>query len=73
MSMNICYVLLFEFIIFQVYESVMIWVNNEVETRKHDLPLLMEYVRLPLLSQDYLVENVEENILMRSNAQCMSY
>lgn len=46
------------------------WVNVDPDTRKHDLPQLMEHVRLPLLSQDYLVQNVEENVLMRSNAQC---
>ena len=46
------------------------WVNVDSESRKHDLPQLMEHVRLPLLSQDYLVQNVEENVLMRSNALC---
>lgn len=54
----------------KVYEAVMHWVNVDSESRKHDLPQLMEHVRLPLLSQDYLVQNVEENVLMRSNALC---
>lgn len=66
----ILHFVIFAFYYFQVYESVMIWVTHEAETRRHDLPLLMECVRLPLLSQDYLVQNVEENQLMRSNAQC---
>lgn len=30
----------------------------------------MEYVRLPLLPQDYLLQHVETNTLMRSNAHC---
>ena len=58
------------FICTQVYECVMAWVNYGPDVRKQELPLLMEYVRLPLLSQDYLVQHVEENVLMRSNAAC---
>ena len=54
----------------KVYECVMTWVNHDQENRAHELPKLMEYVRLPLLSQDYLVQHVEENALIRSNAQC---
>lgn len=49
----------------------MAWVNYELDVRKDVLHLLMEHVRLPLLSQDYLVQHVEENVLMRSNAACM--
>lgn len=49
----------------------MAWVNYDPDTRKEKLPFLMENVRLPLLSQDYLVQHVEENILMRSNPACM--
>lgn len=51
----------------------MTWVNHDTEARKNELPRLMEYVRLPLLSQDFLVQHVEENPLMRSNAQCMNH
>jgi len=56
----------------KVYECVMAWVNYDPDTRKEKLPFLMENVRLPLLSQDYLVQHVEENILMRSNPACQN-
>jgi kelch-like protein 2/3 len=56
--------------ILQVYEAVMNWVNADIESRSSELPTLMEYVRLPLLSQDYLLQHVETNTLMRSNAPC---
>lgn len=54
----------------QVYECVMTWVEQDEENRKQELARLLEHVRLPLLSQDYLVQHVEENILIRSNATC---
>lgn len=54
----------------KVYEAVMNWVNINLEERSTELPQLMEFVRLPLLSQDYLLQHVETNTLMRSNAQC---
>ena len=48
----------------------MSWVNARPESRVSELPQLMEYVRLPLLSQDYLLQNVETDSLMRSNPHC---
>lgn len=56
--------------ILKVYEAVMNWVNADIDSRNSELPALMEYVRLPLLSQDYLLQHVETNTLMRSNAHC---
>lgn len=54
----------------QVYEAVMNWVNANIDDRNIELSHLMEYVRLPLLPQDYLLQHVETNTLMRSNAHC---
>ncbi|KAK4029684.1 LOW QUALITY PROTEIN: ring canal kelch homolog [Daphnia magna] len=54
----------------KVYEAVMNWVNANIDDRNIELSHLMEYVRLPLLPQDYLLQHVETNTLMRSNAHC---
>ncbi|KAL5012057.1 hypothetical protein ScPMuIL_010608 [Solemya velum] len=57
----------------QVYEAVMKWVQEDVETRKGHLPALMAKVKLPLLSPTYLMENVERNELMKKNLECRDY
>jgi kelch-like protein 2/3 len=51
----------------KVFECVLSWVNNDQERRREHVPMLMEHVRLPLLSQDYLVHRVDEdNHLLRA-------
>ncbi|KAK2726496.1 hypothetical protein QYM36_000814 [Artemia franciscana] len=57
----------------KVFESVIAWVNHEGETRSQHLPTLMEQVRLPLVSQDFLVQRVEEEPLLRSSSQCKDF
>lgn len=54
----------------QVFECVMSWVNGDLAIREAYLAELMEYVRLPLLSQDYLIQRVEEEPLLKQDAQC---
>lgn len=54
----------------KVFECVISWVHHDLEKRQTDLALLMEYVRLPLLSQEYLVQRVEEEPLLKANLQC---
>ena len=44
--------------IVQVFESVIAWIQHSVEARAQHLPSLMEHIRLPLLSQDYLIHKV---------------
>ena len=55
---------------FQVFECVMSWVNGDLSNREQYLAELVEYVRLPLLSQDYLIQRVEEEPLLKQDAQC---
>lgn len=55
----------------QVFECVMSWVSGDLANREQYLAELMEYVRLPLLSQDYLIQRVEEEPLLKQDAQCM--
>ncbi|KAL1115636.1 hypothetical protein AAG570_005926 [Ranatra chinensis] len=57
----------------KVFECVVSWVNHDLETRHGHLAELMEYVRLPLLPQDYLVQRVEEEPLLKTNLQCKDY
>lgn len=54
----------------KVFECVISWVHHDLERRQNDLALLMEHVRLPLLSQEYLVQRVEEEPLLKANLQC---
>lgn len=54
----------------QVFECVINWVKHDVETRKTHLPVLMEHVRLPLMSKYYLIEKVHEEPLMDTDVQC---
>ncbi|GAB6019594.1 hypothetical protein CHUAL_014002 [Chamberlinius hualienensis] len=56
-----------------VFEAVMRWVNFDLTNREDYLPHLIEHVRLPLLSQDYLIQNVEEDPLVKTSPQCKDY
>ena len=42
--------------LFQVFEAVIAWVNHDKDVRQEHLAQLMEHVRLPLLSREYLVQ-----------------
>uniref|UniRef100_A0A182MQG3 BTB domain-containing protein n=1 Tax=Anopheles culicifacies TaxID=139723 RepID=A0A182MQG3_9DIPT len=57
----------------KVYECVITWIQYDVNGRQHHLAELMEHVRLPLLSQDYLVQYVEKEQLMKGDLQCKDY
>lgn len=57
----------------QVFESVMQWVRRDLATRQQFVSELVEHVRLPLLSQEFLVQRVEEEQLIKSNSECKDY
>lgn len=40
----------------QVFEAMVAWIKHDKPTRLEHMPRLMEHVRLPLLSRDYLVQ-----------------
>lgn len=40
----------------QVFEAMITWIKHDKEARLEHMPKLMEHVRLPLLSRDYLVQ-----------------
>lgn len=64
-----CWYVLYGFVL-QVFECVMGWVGADLTNREQHLAELMEYVRLPLLSQDYLIQRVEEEPLLKQDSQC---
>lgn len=57
----------------RVFESVIAWIHHDVDTRSQFLPTLIEQVRLPLLSQEYLIQRVEVEPLLRSNSLCKDF
>ena len=57
----------------KVFECVLSWVNHDQENRKEFVPMLMEHVRLPLLSQEYLVHRVDDEPLLRLSPKCKDY
>lgn len=57
----------------KVFESVVSWINFNTEERSQFLPRLLEHVRLPLLSQEYLLNRVESEPLLKSNDNCKDY
>uniref|UniRef100_A0AAY4E8W3 BTB domain-containing protein n=1 Tax=Denticeps clupeoides TaxID=299321 RepID=A0AAY4E8W3_9TELE len=55
-----------------VFESMIAWIKHDKEARLEHMPKLMEYVRLPLLSRDYLLQ-VEEEALIKNNNTCKDF
>lgn len=57
----------------KVYESVIAWIQFDSTERQKHLSELMEHVRLPLLSQEYLVSRVEKEPLLREDLLCKDF
>eukprot|EP00112_Aurelia_sp_Birch-Aquarium-sp1_P005308 Seg160.4 transcript_id=Seg160.4/GoldUCD/mRNA.D3Y31 product="Kelch-like protein 3" protein_id=Seg160.4/GoldUCD/D3Y31 len=57
----------------KVFEAVIAWVNYDVANRDSSLPKLIEYVRLPLLPRDYLIERVETEPLIKRSFACKDF
>ncbi|XP_016657237.1 ring canal kelch homolog [Acyrthosiphon pisum] len=56
----------------KVFECVIRWVKHELVSRKCILPQLMEHVRLPLTSSNYIFKNVFKEPLL-NNCLCKDY
>ncbi|VDD82029.1 unnamed protein product [Mesocestoides corti] len=54
----------------QVYLAVMRWLQHDLTSRQKHLPLLLQHVRLPLLTPKFLVDVVGASALVRSNEFC---
>ncbi|KAE9544774.1 hypothetical protein AGLY_000316 [Aphis glycines] len=57
----------------KVFECVIHWLKHELDSRKDFLPELMEHVRLPLISKQYLLEKVVNEPLLKMNPKCIGY
>lgn len=57
----------------KVYECVITWTQSDPANRQQHLPSLMEHVRLPLLTQEYLVQRVEREPLLKADIKCKDY
>lgn len=53
-----------------MYECVIGWIQFDAAERKAYLSKLLEKVRLPLLSQEYLMTRVEREPLLREDLLC---
>lgn len=53
-----------------MYECVIGWIQFDAAERKAFLSKLLEKVRLPLLSQEYLMTRVEREPLLREDLLC---
>jgi len=57
----------------KVFESVISWIQHDIDSRTQFLPVLVEHVRLPLLSQDYLIQRVETEPLLKADSSCKDF
>lgn len=57
----------------KVYECVICWIKFDPDIRQLHLSDLMEHVRLPLLSQEYLVSKVENETLLKGDLICKDF
>ena len=55
----------------KVYKCVISWIKHDVENRNQFLPTLMDHVRLPLMSPDFLM-NIKEPLL-KAHPVCRKY
>lgn len=53
-----------------IFEALIAWTRFRLEERKQYFSYLLKYVRLPLLSPQYLAENVANVNLIRNNIEC---
>ncbi|XP_015595120.1 kelch-like protein 2 isoform X2 [Cephus cinctus] len=56
-----------------VFDSVILWINHDKEKREECLTLLIEQVRLPLMSHKYLLERVWEEKMIKASSQFQDY
>lgn len=54
----------------KVYESVINWIRYDPTVRDQYTAELMEHVRLPLLSKEYITQNVDKEPLLEGNIVC---
>ena len=51
----------------QCYEALITWLKHDLDKRKEYLTDLLKLIRLPLISVEYLYENIRNETLIREN------
>ncbi len=54
----------------KVYEALVRWVKYDCRSRKRYFPDLIEHIRFPMISPDYLVDQVESESLFQDYPKC---
>nr|XP_006819450.1 PREDICTED: kelch-like protein 20-like [Saccoglossus kowalevskii] len=54
----------------EVYNAIMRWAYHDKELRKDDIADLLQRIRLPLLSPNFLVDTVEAEELIKQDIKC---
>lgn len=54
----------------QVYQAAMAWVKYNIAERRQHLPVVLQHVRMPLLSPKFLVGTVGADLLIKSDETC---
>eukprot|EP00102_Acyrthosiphon_pisum_P014165 XP_008184066.1 PREDICTED: ring canal kelch homolog [Acyrthosiphon pisum] len=58
---------------FHVFECVISWIKHDLASRKYNLPQLIEHVRLPLTSENYINTKVDTEPLLNNCPKCKEY
>jgi len=53
-----------------VYESIITWINYNLEDRSKHLPDLLGHVRLPIVSPTFIKNVVNTEPLLKQNIDC---
>lgn len=57
----------------RVYESLIRWTKHDLKERKRLFPELVQHIRLPMLSPDYLIDQVECESLFTEFPKCKEF
>ena len=56
-----------------VYAAVLQWIYHDLDSRRGYFAEIMSLVRLPFMSSNFLVKNVEQEQLVKSEGQCQEF
>ena len=56
-----------------VYESILNWIKKDFQNRCDTVSTLMQYIKFPLMENQFLLQTVEKEALMKSSPQCQEF
>jgi kelch-like protein 2/3 len=57
----------------KIFECVIAWIQNDPLNRQNHLGRLMQHVRLPLLSEEYILQRVDKEPLLQDDLQSKNF